>query len=550
MEKFKLFCLKYWFVATILVLSFVGIFDHDLWTSDEPRVAEIGREFLDDNASLAVPRLGLQPFLEEPPLYFWCVALSYKLFGGPSAGAARIPSVFFGLGTLVFTYLLGKKMFDRNTAIWSCMVLALSTEFFYINHKSLVDPSLVFFVTGTVYWLYSGLSATESKKRVNYTICYLFATGSFFSKGFVGLAFPALLFLCWILWTKDWREIKRAMPWIGIFTVCASITLWFWFLWKEGSWEYLNTFLVHNNLQRFVPGSGYAGGHRDVVYRYLVDYWKVFLPWSILTPVVFFYACRKGFAEKNRLFLILWFVSGFLMLSLAGTKRGIYLVPLFPPLSILTGLWFNDVEARKVNHWTDRIGQWSILCFCGIGSVVLISKAFKLDLFRTAQFNFLIPALAICSIVVFRSFIKNKVIKLCGISILLSLIYLSGVLVFYPYINERKSFKPFCEKLGEIMTVREKSLYALQPDETTIAIVPFYTSHYIIPVNELDKIESIARNNSVLMLVVDKQDRMPLYKIIRDRNVFHNVLLSETPNMRHMKLLSNEDKQNRLQRKT
>ena len=331
------------------------------------------------------------------------------------------------------------------------------------------------------------------------------------------------------------------MSWIGIFTVCTSITLWFWFLWKEGSWEYLNTFLVHNNLHRFVPGSGYAGGHRDVVYRYLVDYWKVFLPWSILTPVVFFYACRKGFAEKRRLFLILWFMSGFLMLSLAGTKRGIYLVPIFPPISILTGLWFNDVEARKVNHWADSISQWSILCFCGIAIVVLIIKAFKLDLFRTTQFNFLIPALVICSIVVFRSFIKkNKVIKLCGISILLSLIYLSGVLVFYPYINEHKSFKPFCEKLGDIMTVREKTLYALQPDETTMAIVPFYTSRYIIPVNELDKIESTAGNNSMLMLVVDKQGSMPLYNSIR--KTFHNVLLSKYVNKRYIKLLSNEDK--------
>ena len=153
-------------MAIILAVSFVGIFDHDLWTSDEPRVAEIGREFLDDGASLAVPRLGGEPFLEDPPLYYWCVALSYKVFGGPSASAARVPSVFFGLGTLVFTYLLSKKMFGRDSAMWSCMVLALSTEFFYINHKSLVDPSLVFFVTGTVYWLYSGLIAKESKKRV------------------------------------------------------------------------------------------------------------------------------------------------------------------------------------------------------------------------------------------------------------------------------------------------------------------------------------------------------------------------------------------------
>ena len=166
----------------ILALSFVGIFDHDLWPSDEPRVAEIGREFLDEGASLAVPRLNGKPFLEKPPLYFWCVALSYKVFGGLSASAARLPSVFFGLGTLLFTYLLARKMYGRNSALWSCMVLALSAEFFSITHKSLVDSSLVFFVTGTVYWLYLALTAEKDTKGILYAVCYIFATGAFFSK--------------------------------------------------------------------------------------------------------------------------------------------------------------------------------------------------------------------------------------------------------------------------------------------------------------------------------------------------------------------------------
>ena len=152
--RIKLLYSKYWFVAVILVVSFVGIFDHDLWTADEPRVAEIGREFLDEGASLAVPRLNGEAFMENPPLYFWCVALSYKIFGGPSASAARIPSVLFGLGTLVFAYLLAGRMYGRQTALWSCMVLSLSAEFFYIHHKALVDTSLVFFATGTVYLLY------------------------------------------------------------------------------------------------------------------------------------------------------------------------------------------------------------------------------------------------------------------------------------------------------------------------------------------------------------------------------------------------------------
>lgn len=541
--KSKLPDSKYWFMAVILVVSFVGIFDHDLWTADEPRVAEIGREFLEEGYSLAVPRLNGEPFMEKPPLYFWCVALSYKTFGGPSASAARIPSVFFGLGTLVFTYLLGKRMFGRSTAIWSCMVLALSAEFFYINHKSLVDTSLVFFVTGTVYWLYLALTAERKKKWSYYIMCYFFASGAFFAKGFIGLAFPALLFMSWISWTKDWQEIKRARLWVGFLIVDAGISLWFWFLWKEGSWEYISTFLVHNSLQRIAPGVGgvYSGGHVKPFYYYLYVFWRAFAPWSILTPAVFFCACRKGFQDKNRLFLVLWFLSGLLMLSLAGTKRTIYLVPLFPAISILTGSWFNDVESRLINGRFARISQWFILCVSGICIIVIAGTGFKFGLIKTVPFVLLMPVLAIGYVFVFRSFVKNRVIKLCGLPLLMSLIYVSCVLIFVPYINENKSFKPFCSKLGEILAVKERTLYAFQPEETTRAVVPFYTGHKLIPVNDLEAAKSLQGSSGVLILVLDKKTPMSNYNSLKD--TFPDVILSGlVGNRRRMTLLSNGGK--------
>ncbi len=542
MQKTKqiLYCSGYWFVVVILLVSFVGIFDHDLWTADEPRVAEIGREFLDEGASLAVPRLNGEAFMEKPPLYFWCVALSYKIFGGPSASAARIPSVLFGLGTLVFTYLLSRKMYGKNAAAWSCMVLSLSGEFFYIHHKSLVDTSLVFFVTGTVYWLYLALTDGREKKDVFYIICYLCATGAFFAKGFLGIAFPVLLFFCWIVWRKDWQEIRRARLWIGFFIICTGIGLWFWFLRKEGSWEHISTFLVHNNLQRIVPGVGavYSGGHVKPFYYYLSVFWRAFAPWSLLVPAVFFYAFRKGFKDENRLFLFLWFVSGLLMLTLAGTKRTIYLVPLFPSISILTGSWLNDVESRLINGRFVKISQWVILCVSGISIIVIAGVAYKLGLVKTVPFVLLIPLLTISYIYIFRSFVQCNVIKLSGVPVIMSLTYITLVLIFVPYLNEKKSFIPFCSKLGEIVAVNERPIYAFQPEETTRAVVPFYTGRKLIPVNDLETAKSLQGDNNVFMLVLDKHKDMRNYNNLK--TLFPDVILSGVVGKRrNFKLLSN-----------
>jgi 4-amino-4-deoxy-L-arabinose transferase and related glycosyltransferases of PMT family len=527
-------------VAIILVLSFVGIFDHDLWTADEPRVAEIGREFFDEGVSLAVPQLNGEAFMEKPPLYFWCVALSYKIFGGHSASAARVPSVIFGLGTLVLTYLLAGRMYGRQTAGWSCMVLALSAEFFYIHHKSLVDTSLVFFVTGTVYWLYLALTAEIEKKSGYYILCYIFATGAFFAKGFIGLAFPVLLFICWTLWRRDWQEIRRARLWVGFLIVGSCISLWFWFLWKEGSWEYISTFLIHNNFQRIIPGVGseYSGGHVKPFYYYLFKFWRAFAPWSILVPAVFFYACRKGFQDKNRLFLVLWFCSGLLMLSLAGTKRTIYIVPLLPSISILTGLWFRAMETRSADSRVYGASQWSILCVSGTGIIVFAVLAFKFELMHTIQFMLSIPLLIFSYVIVCRSFMKKRVFTLCGLPLLIGMIYVSYLLVFIPYIDKRESFKPFCNKLDEIVTVNGRPIYAFQPEETTKAVVPFYTGRKLIPVYDLEAAKSLPRDNNVLMLVLDKHKDMRNYNSLK--TLFPDVILSGVVGKRrNYKLLSN-----------
>ncbi|MDR4503526.1 MAG: glycosyltransferase family 39 protein [Candidatus Scalindua sp.] len=531
---------QYWIATLILAVSCVGIFGHDLWPSDEPRVAEIGREFLDDGASLAVPRLGGEPFLEKPPLYFWCVALSYKAFGGHSAGAARLPSLFFSIGTLLFTYLLAGRMYGRNSALWSCVILVLSLEFFSIAHKSLVDSSLVFFVTGTIYWLHSALTAENDKKGVFYTLSYIFGTGAFYSKGFLGLAFPAMLFICWIVLTRDWSEIKRARLWSGILIVCAGIGIWFFALWKEGSWEYIITFLGHNNLQRVLPGATYTGGHEHPSYYYLVRYWRAFAPWSILTPAVIYHVYRKGSRDKNSLFLVLWFASGFLMLSLAGTKRPLYLVPLFPALSILTGAWFNDVETRVTQGRLVSISQWSVMCISFISIATAAIAAFKYDLHKSVAFIVLMPVILISFIALFHSFITHKCIKLSGLSIVMMPIYLSFVLVSYPYLNENRSLKPFCNELGQIAAIKEQPLYAFQPGEIERAMVPFYTGYYITPIQSLVEMKSMAGSKDVLVLVLDERNSRPLYNSLKD--IFPDVLVSGQSGKRHMVLMTNKGK--------
>ncbi len=57
-----------------------------------------------------------EPFFDKPILYFWCQALSLRLFGMNEA-AVRLPGLMFGLLGAITTGLIGWRMFGR-TAGW------------------------------------------------------------------------------------------------------------------------------------------------------------------------------------------------------------------------------------------------------------------------------------------------------------------------------------------------------------------------------------------------------------------------------------------------
>ena len=86
-------------VACLTLFSCLGLIDHDLWTPDEPRVAAIAREVCE--GSWIVPTLNGKPFLEEPPLHVWCVAVVYGILGYDPPGIGRLVSALFGIGKVV-----------------------------------------------------------------------------------------------------------------------------------------------------------------------------------------------------------------------------------------------------------------------------------------------------------------------------------------------------------------------------------------------------------------------------------------------------------------
>ena len=136
-------------------------------------------------------------------------------------------------------------------------------------------------------------------------------------------------------------------------------------LYVRGGKELLyNGFIVPNIFGRIVPAAVqyYKGGHGHPFWYYL-QFPSEIIPWVITLPAVGHWLWRKRWpSEWNGPALVCLaslFPIGVILLSIPGTKRMLYLLPLFAPLGVVIGAWVAATArmeySQKIDHYTHVI---------------------------------------------------------------------------------------------------------------------------------------------------------------------------------------------------
>ena len=105
-------------IIACIALCFTGIFNRDLWTPDEPRIAAISLE-MSRNGNFIIPYLAGEPFIEKPPLHFALAAGLTSILGTTigNTGAIRLLSALMAIGTLAVTFLLARCLGGMTLAL-------------------------------------------------------------------------------------------------------------------------------------------------------------------------------------------------------------------------------------------------------------------------------------------------------------------------------------------------------------------------------------------------------------------------------------------------
>jgi 4-amino-4-deoxy-L-arabinose transferase-like glycosyltransferase len=127
----------------------------------------------------------------------------------------------------------------------------------------------------------------------------------------------------------DWLW-PAGMTLIGL----LPLGIWLGFLYQSGGLSALNEVLWANSVGRFSGGFQEAG-HFEPFYYYLVKLPQSFLPWNLLVYIGLWHFRKQLLANRYLLFFSLWLLAQMTLLTLASSKRMVYLMSMTPAAAVI-----------------------------------------------------------------------------------------------------------------------------------------------------------------------------------------------------------------------
>lgn len=331
------------------LLFFFALGNHELQGSTEARVSGIAMAMHLDN-DWVVPRLFREPFLEKPPLSLWLDAGAIRLFGA-STGAVRLASAFAGLFSVMLLYGMLRRFKRPQTLAFSAALILATMASYWGNVRGVGEDSLLSLgVTMALLGFYQAVRPERDGSSVwawaLFTAGMVIAT---LSKGVLGLALPGIVIFVYLLSTSLMDKRLRIGDWLkpALFTLLALVPLLIWlgFLFQRGGMQAVGEVLWTNSVGRF-SGSFVEAGHYEPFYYYLAKLPEAFLPWNILVYLGLWHFRKSLVRNRYRLFFSVWLVAQFTLLTLASSKRTVYLMALTPAAAVLAAEY-----ARVLLEW-------------------------------------------------------------------------------------------------------------------------------------------------------------------------------------------------------
>jgi 4-amino-4-deoxy-L-arabinose transferase-like glycosyltransferase len=351
-------------VALTGALVLLNLGGPSLWDIDEGKNAEAAREMM-ESGNWVIPTFNYQPRYEKPALLYWLQIEAYQCFG-VNEFAARFPSALAALLTVLTTYELGRRMFGPGTGLLAGIILASSAGFNIAAHFANPD-SLLNLCTLLAFACFWHSFAQDGR---GWFVPAAVSCGlAVLAKGPVGLALPLLVTCLFLLSSRKLPILWDRRLFAGSLSFALTVLPWYAWVAADTKGKFLSSFLLRDNIDRFLSPMEHHGGP---IFYYLAILVPGLAPWSVFLALAGWYSVAEWkndrlhsrasangpFCSPRSLahqFLWCWIAVYLLFFSLAGTKLPNYILPVYAPLALLTG--------RVLERWRSgalRPPAWAI----------------------------------------------------------------------------------------------------------------------------------------------------------------------------------------------
>lgn len=299
--------------------------------------------------SWLIPENNGSPRLVKPPLLYWAMAGSMKVFG-INEFAARLPSALSLTAWVTITFLIGTQIGGTGLGFIAGLVLLTSLGTFTLGRIVMPEPLFSALIAGALYCGLRGYEAT--KKRVWWAGFWVCASLASFTKGWHGLIYPLVIIgLATLLCRTARPTITGLFSWWGLLIFAAINLPWYFYIEAKFPGYSHNLFFAEqlgHVTGSDAPATSYTSVPRS---QFLLLHLAWFFPWSLVAISALFGKWQQLLNSLKQMtfptaLVLSWIAIVGISVLLAGQRQDYYAMSLWPAAALGIAWLVDKVNVR------------------------------------------------------------------------------------------------------------------------------------------------------------------------------------------------------------
>lgn len=278
----------------------------------------------------------------HPPLLIW-IGYFVTLITGINAVSLKLIIFVFSLLCVLLMMLIGRTLFTISAGFYASLIFCSNIIFAVFSQRFQFDYPYTFFILLSFYMMF----LFNEKKEIKYLVFSGISFGMcLMVKILVGFYIPLVLFASFFL-IRD--KVNYKFKDLIILTAIGVVIALPWHIYmfaKFGS-EFTDYFFKFHIYQRIVEGVEYNEKGSGVLYH--INYLFSIIPYSILMfPGIIYDIKNYKYLDWKKIFILVWFISGLVIITLLKTKLEVYVLMILVPGCFLIPLYIKQISGKNI----------------------------------------------------------------------------------------------------------------------------------------------------------------------------------------------------------